>query len=70
MLGSDDSRVRYHVKLALAEYNNEFDALAFENAFNRYTDERRSQIRGLIQLQQKSHNKFQVPKPAKEGIGF
>ena len=69
MLGSDDSRLRYHVKLALSEYNNEFDALAFENAFNRYTDEKRSQIRGLIQLQE-SHNKFQVPEPVKEGKSF
>ena len=48
MLGSDDSRLRYLVKLALSENNNVFDALAFENAYNRYTDERRSQIRELV----------------------
>jgi hypothetical protein len=47
LLGSDDLRLRYHVKLALREFNNEFDAQGFENAYNRYTDERRSQIRQL-----------------------
>jgi hypothetical protein len=49
LLGSDDVRLRYHVKKALSEFNNEFDSLAFENAYNRYTDERRSQIRELDQ---------------------
>ena len=65
MLGTDDVRLRYHVKKSLSEFNNEFDALAFENAYNRYTDERRSQIRDLVQQEHPHpHHKFQVPQPA------
>ena len=49
MLGSDDLRLRYHVKKALSEFNNEFDSRAFESAYNTYTDERMSQNMELVQ---------------------